>query len=351
MSLPRQTSDTNIDVELQAIKQRIATLKSNGINQHKDSCNQEIGEIACAMVELFRQAAARKQLHIVLKEMIENINQWVITLKDLFFGSRETILLPGLSECACYNSDIFNRELNNRRANIEASIIDYIKSNFPDTEKKSINYMSLGCGNLLQDFIIIFKLMLLGYRNIHIHLVDPKITLYKIRGSGNISKALYEMIKNGELPYESPDQVSIEKSDAYHQFMCLKYCASEMHAAITITEYTSIDDYKGGELDLLTAIDFNDSSPNAFNDLMKAKRFIAEKGRIFLSFDKNDLMFSKYSAIESLGNFSSLVEHSILGRSETLQSSGKFSSLLQLSFLRKRETSDSEIVPITRGYQ
>lgn len=82
-----------------------------------------------------------------------------------------------LRECRC-NNDAHHRFIkDNSRRKLENAIIDRI-TQFPDS--KNITLLSLGSGELLQDLIIVFRLTLLGYKNINLVCVDPEFDHEKI---------------------------------------------------------------------------------------------------------------------------------------------------------------------------
>lgn len=73
----------------------------------------------------------------------------------------------------------------------------------------SLNYLSIGSGKLLQDFIIVLKLLKVGYKNIQISLIEPNLSFL-----------------------------------AQNQFNWLALIAQELKAKITINYFNSVAQYQ-----------------------------------------------------------------------------------------------------------
>lgn len=78
-------------------------------------------------------------------------------------------LYPFLCECAC--GAYFDRTLYPRRTHMENNITCEALERFPVDTTTQLNYLSYGSGLLLQDFILIFKLILAGYA-LNIRLIE-----------------------------------------------------------------------------------------------------------------------------------------------------------------------------------
>lgn len=78
-------------------------------------------------------------------------------------------LYPFLNECAC--GAFFDRIKYSRRNDIENAIIAETRKRFSILIKQELNYLSFGSGYLLQDFILLFKLLMTGY-SLNIKLIE-----------------------------------------------------------------------------------------------------------------------------------------------------------------------------------
>ncbi|HVW99026.1 MAG TPA: hypothetical protein VHA52_01085, partial [Candidatus Babeliaceae bacterium] len=108
-------------------------------------------------------------------------------LRDFFFAMvesprkfcvREGILSPrtefsplGASECACVNTGAYDRLITDRRYNFENAIIQDLRQQISNKDQ-TVRIMSLGCGRLLQEIILIGRLILEGFSSIDMTLVD-----------------------------------------------------------------------------------------------------------------------------------------------------------------------------------
>ncbi len=79
-----------------------------------------------------------------------------------------TLLGSSLAECRCASSGNFNRFERTRRQHLEQHIVNRLT--LPTNE--ALNFLSIGSGRLLQDLILVFKLIEKGYTNINMHFVD-----------------------------------------------------------------------------------------------------------------------------------------------------------------------------------
>ena len=78
--------------------------------------------------------------------------------------------LLNLTECACA-ADTYNRLTNERRLNFENKIIEKLNSQIQD-KSQTIRLMSIGCGGLLQEAILLSRLIKEGFTSIEISLVE-----------------------------------------------------------------------------------------------------------------------------------------------------------------------------------
>lgn len=134
-------------------------------------------------------------------------------------------LYPYLYECACWPT--FNRTTCSRRNNIENEIIAETRKRFSTLNNRQLNYLSFGSGYLLQDFILLFKFILIGY--------SLKITLIE---------------RNSETD---------DFQNALMQLHLLVYAAGEKDLSFQVQSFSRIQDYvsqAGNEtIDVAHAID------------------------------------------------------------------------------------------------
>jgi len=178
--------------------------------------------------------------------------------------SKKTFLnkLPHLKECACLDS-CFDRTKNSRRFDIETSVIQRTKNHF---DKPVLNYLSLGAGFLLQDFIICGYLLLNGY---------------------SLCVRLIEHACDKE-----------EFSQAYQQFCCLQLYAHSMKLQFkanyfqTVLEY--LREYPEEQIDVAQAVDFSAYyfSDDAKMDLQFIRQKLGDKGFLYFALVDTDLIFT-----------------------------------------------------------
>jgi len=293
MGLINTKHQNSVKIKIDAIKKNISQLNSANIDLSDKDTVQQIQNISKEIIDVFRLAREESQGKLLIEDFATDTKNWLILIND-FISGKNTYLLPSLSECACINSDNFNRFKNTRRENIESEIISFIKERFPNPETANINYLSLGGGGLLQDFIIIAKLLMLGYKNININLIDPEHASYKIKDDDRLSltRKCYLEVKNGTDGRYKLENIIIEKSESLKQFELLALLSEDFNAKLTINSFASIDEYEG-KADLITVIDFDDFHREAFNDTIKTHQALQTDGRMFLSAGDNDYIFDK----------------------------------------------------------
>ncbi|MBA2651025.1 MAG: hypothetical protein H0U73_01950 [Tatlockia sp.] len=263
--------ETKWDLEqnIKSTKQKIATLKIKPIKMVTQTFLQQMNIVGDAIIELLTSAHKHSLLRPIFEDFIAEPKSWLIPIEDVV-THKQTLLLPYLEECACTDGNAFNRYKNDRREQIENSIIQFAQNRFNKTSPTTINYLSLGSGYLLQDFFIIVKLMLEGY-SVVVSLVDP----------------IYSK--------------SVRANQALKQFEFLMLAATEMNLSVTIRSFPNIEEFNRSvntPQDLVTAIDFDDIY-GAFNDLMLAQESLHSKGRMFLACKDENYIFSKDKCIQS----------------------------------------------------
>jgi hypothetical protein len=214
-----------------------------------------------------------------LRELIEHFSDYGIYTHDGGLDGDHVILPPYLSECACLNSGNFNRFKNRRRTEIEDQMVqDAIAAFHP--AQSSIRYVGLGVGGLLQDFINIGKLMLVGYKDIDVALIDPSLKPRKL----------------GDPPREHYNAKLLA------QFQFLSKVAEQEGIRLWICTYPTVADYQQAnpeaKVQIISAIDFEDFD-SAFADLLSCHHLLAPEGKMYLSWGLEDLCFGANSCLRN----------------------------------------------------
>lgn len=207
-------------------------------------------------VLLFQKKQQQKKLLNFFELKLKNELQYN---KNSLLGRSLTQLYPCLSECHCHGHE------RGIRVKLEKQLLTEVSNRFKLSE--SLNYLSLGSGGLLQDFIIITQLLKKGYKNINISLIEP----------GNY---------NGVLRYFNAVILAI---------------ADELGATVVMQDYLSIQQFKtihpDKQLHIAVAIDFeNPFKAPIFSDLMQTHQLLVENGFFLMSYDDFKLVITKQSA-------------------------------------------------------
>lgn len=198
-------------------------------------------------------------IHNELKNEIKN---------NIIFNTTVSQQLPDLGECACGNHD-FDRKKNSRRQDAAARIVAAANDRF--ASKTRLNYLSMGSGLLMQDFIICAMLLLDGY-SLCVRLIEPNCT-----------------------------QEDFMK--AYKQFCFLQEFARGMGVQFEAESFPSINDYMKShakeQIHVGHAIDFDvytHVEKEAKQDLLKAHQMLSPQGFFYLAVGAIDLLFNKSTA-------------------------------------------------------
>lgn len=232
-----------------------------------EEAHLKIEQYAQQLFARFAQAADEHRAAQTLYGFLENPKEFLI-VEDHFMIGLNTYLFPFLSECACVNSENFNRFKNTRRADLENRMLEDMELDCPLSENLTLRYLSLGSGGLLQDFINVGKLLRKGYKQIDVCLVDP-------------------------IFYKEKDQEHIK--DLQTQFNFLTAAANELGVKLNITYLDSIKKCQG-QFHVIQMIDFDDFK-SAFKDMLQAHELLEQNGKFYLSFDVNDLVFDKLQCV------------------------------------------------------
>lgn len=292
---------TNFSAEMENIKQEIAFLNKLENLFDDTTTIKLLNEVCNAVNNIYLTAERNGKFKLLFEDIANNPASWILTTINPFDNDKHSMLLPSLSECACQN-DNFNRVVNNRRATIESEIIKFIKSRFPQKRDQVIDYLSVGSGGLLQDFILIIKLMLLGY-SVNISLIGSEYTMHfqeKIDKEHIITKEKYLELSSDRTKSEVP--VYLEKSKALKQFEILLSAAKEFNIKIVVDVYETIDEFTKlvkTPQDVITAIDHDQFYRKDFKHTIKAHQRLHPEGKMFLSFGAEDYTFSNISCVKN----------------------------------------------------
>ncbi len=172
------------------------------------------------------------------------------------YGRYNSFVPLAFAECACTNAS-FNRitplDGFNRRKQLEQSIIAYVREAIPD-RTETVRFMDLGCGNLLQTWLLIGQLMREGYTDFEVGLVDPRIS-YR-----NIDRFL----------------------DFYTQFEGVKVEA-------TATRSISKLEWENEKVHFIAAVDFE--LLDGRESLVKTLEYLREGGKMFMGFNSQSFVY------------------------------------------------------------
>jgi len=223
----------------------------------------------------FEEAKDAGALGAVFDDLLADPKGWLYKI-DIPDVSGTCHLFPNLTECVCGFSDRFKTEL---RKSTEDSIHDFVGRRFTD-KAEAIHYLSFGGGGtavadwknggLLQDFLIIAKLIQAGFTHIEIDLVDPLLVV-----GGKVSKAYPVFVKWLEAyAKEKSGELKIKQAFA------------------SVQDYRSHPEFRAP--DIIAAIDLEDLASDKTKpliDLMAVHRLLAPRGMMFLSVKDNLFQF------------------------------------------------------------
>lgn len=92
--------------------------------------------------------------------MVENPRKFCV--REGYSAPRTEFSPLEVSECACVNTGAYDRPITDRRHNFENAMIQDLRQQFPNKDQ-TIRIMSLGCGDLLQETILLGRLILEGF--------------------------------------------------------------------------------------------------------------------------------------------------------------------------------------------
>ncbi len=234
--------------------------------------NMNYGDSNIKSICLYIDSYKPEYLPKLLEEIVYNPRDYFIN--DYIPGGTTYTVFPGfeLKECACHN-DKMNRLKNDNRLNIENKIVDSLTQDFPPLETEQLNYCSLGSGGELQEFMLIGKLLLKGYKNINVHLVEPCYSDNKI--NAHYDDELYFLIK----------------------------VSKQLNSNLVINRYKNIHDIPNGlKFHCIAAIDYDDISDTyygAFKDFLSAPSLLEQGAKIFLNTGDFNFIFDQTNLLSS----------------------------------------------------
>lgn len=169
---------------------------------------------------------------------------------------------PGMNECAC---KLFDRKTTKRREQIENFIVKESKNRFPYIRK--LNIFSLGCGGLLQDFLLCFKLLIAGF-----------------------SLDAYFVDKQNALTVE----------DQRRFFLWLKSIAESLGTTFQAFFFESVelflhDTQQNIAMHIAHGIDFDDvMTAEGYHDVLLTLQLLDMNGFFYLAFSKHDFAMDSF---------------------------------------------------------
>lgn len=129
-----------------------------------------------------------------------------------------------LEECACANS-AYDRLLTDRRYDFEQEFLQHIESTLPN-KSETVRVLSLGSGELLQDWKMIGLLLKEGYNNIDWVLVDPINSQEKAISRIENLKNFFSQIKDAHVnitPYNAISDMPSDDTAKAHAMLAIDF--------------------------------------------------------------------------------------------------------------------------------
>lgn len=208
------------------------------------------------IIESHRAAITAIENHISHRTFVSFTEQQLKIIVCEKGGDKTQIRLGCyLSEWSC------RRQGRDLRQGLEDKLVAETMSRYP-SKQEQINYLSLEAGELLQDFIVVFKLLKAGYKHISIALVEPRLQVVN-----------------------------------YVAFQNLYHIAKELGAELNIKHYLSIEHYKsvkGNKLHVVNVMDFKDIfKNNVFNNVIETHKLLEDRGVFLFSYTKYKFILDK----------------------------------------------------------
>lgn len=212
-----------------------------------------------------------------------------------------------LEECGCVDAS-HDRLFGRVRLQIEKLVLQECENTVSETTP--LKLLSMGPGAALQDFIIVFKLLNKGIRNIELTLVEPEYESLLAAVDEN-TKAIYcrGLPEGSPLPEKYYLNQQKKIYSIIRAISLLSRCYED--ANIGIYQYHSIEDLKQdveivAPYDLVYAIDFeNYTEEKAREDFYTTANYLKADGHAFLSTHNQIMIFevtheNQYKEIERI---------------------------------------------------
>ncbi len=259
--------------ELDKLEADNQSLKKLGKTVEADSYEQKIKHqdsvVESLKVELFHKVLQNKQA----------FQDWLIRPYGLivshFFTDHNEFM--GLMDCSCQDLQ-FDRRYGRRKAS-EKLIVQTLLKQYPLDDNFRLNYLSLGCYGLLQDFIIIGKLIVSGYKKFNIELVDP----------------YYEMIEDTiTTRFDKFKQLLTLVKQTYNVDLKIAFHNEAFHE---IKEDAILDK----PFHFINAIDYDEfKNRSPLRSFVEAHQQLDDKGVCMLSVKNYDLLLGKTKCIQKI---------------------------------------------------
>lgn len=197
-------------------------------------------------------------------ELVANPTDYLIP--PHFFNNNLTFPPLNLGECGCCNTQEFNRFFTDRRLNIEERITTDLKKVYLE-KQGALNLLGFGSGRLLEDWILIGKLIKEGITEINYTIVEPHL-----------------------------------HKEALENFTA--FFADFEGVKINIKAYKNLEEYRNEPnnlQDAVFAIDFDEFDSNKnLKELNQTRDLLTDTGHLYLSYSKDDMVIGK-SDLECYG--------------------------------------------------
>lgn len=261
------------------------TLEENSYSSHPDDIQR-----------LWNECEKRGLLKEFFCELIKNPHKFCVSRWS-------TTAFPPLeiSECCCENTGAYNRLVNDRRLNFENRMIKHVKEHALNQDD-TLQIMSLGCGDLLQEVILIGRLISEGFSSINMTLVDidvetTKETCEKLQGFFN------EIFPEVTVSFSEEKIISdIDQNPKYHLVYAIDFddlfCAYEKDH-LELYDCLNIHSFFKGAEENQKGID---EYLTGIGDVIQARGLLGPSGALFLGQGGVDMKVSESGDIKLFHN-------------------------------------------------
>lgn len=188
----------------------------NSLSTHhffKDSDLSKNDLSKTAISELWRHAETSGEMRDLFFSFIDSPTSFCFSN-----GNNDYVLEPldfYECECVCADESPYTRYAKSLRSDFESAILSDISNRFPE-KNYPLHLLSLGSGGLLQDFIIIGKLIQRGYLNITLSCVDLFLDFDRALKFENFFKTYFPEVNFTLLPYKDITDMPSTSIDLAH---------------------------------------------------------------------------------------------------------------------------------------